>query len=465
MADASEPIPPTTRPDPTDPAESPRPFAEIPGPPSRPLVGNILQSLSDPLGFLTTTAREYGPVATYVLGGQRYVQLSDPAIIEQVLVHDNQSYTKGERLAEIVEALGNGIFTSEGSFWRTQRHAIQPAFHPDAITYYSEIMVDATDHLTATWSDGETRDIYADMTRLTVDIAGKALFNVDITDDAAEVDTSLTAVMDRVDRMARRPFTLPPWFPSPGNRAYRSALRNLDDVADRIIEERRRADADDRPDVVTLLLDADDATTTQQQLRDEVKTILLAGHETTAIALTCTLFLLSENPAARATLADEFATVLDGDRPTMSDVADLTFLEQVVKESLRLYPPAYGFIRYASEDVVLGGYEIPAGTNLHIQQWVLHRDPRFFDEPDAFRPERWTREKETSRPRYAYFPFGGGPRRCVGDRFAMLEAQLVLATLLQEWTVNAVPSELSFTPSVTLRPAGPVHMHTRNRPA
>jgi len=442
---------------------SPRPFTDIPGPDGDPLLGNTAEFVNDQLGFYTRVARTHGPIARYSIGRYEFLQLSDPEDIQHVLVGNNQAYRKGERFQSTLRpALGNGLLTSEGSFWRSQRHAIEPAFHPDALQRFGDVMVEATERLCSEWTTGHQRDIHQDMMSLTVEIAAEALFDIDIRDQEEAISDALETVMDRATKRMRRPIHVPDWAPTPMNRRFDRAMEDLHAVAERIIDRHEGDDSSDAVDIVSLLQSKDDPPS-REQIRDEVVTILLAGHETTALALTYTLQLLSENPEKRATLQAELDDVLGGDSPTLRDLPDLTYTEQVVKEGMRIYPPVYDLIRETAEPDVVGGYRIPEGTSITFQQWVLHRDPRFYDDPLAFRPERWTDEFEQELPAFAYFPFGGGPRRCIGDRFAMMEARLALATIMQEWSVESTVDELSFAPSITLRPDGPVAMIPRRR--
>jgi len=438
----------------------PRPFRSISGPEGDPLLGNTAEFAVDPLGFYTRVARTHGPVARYKIGRFEFVQLSDPEFVRYVLVDNNTAYDKGERFQSTLRpALGNGLLTSEGSFWRSQRHTIEPAFHPDVLQGYADVMVDATERLCAEWRAGHQRDVHDDMMSLTVQIAAEALFDIDLGEQEEAIADALETVMDRASTRIKRPIDVPDWAPTPGNRRFDRAMEDLSAVADRIIDQQTDGDGDD----VVSLLQARDDPPSRDQIHDEVITILLAGHETTALALTYTLQLLSENPEQRATLQAELDDVLGGDRPTVRDLPELSYTEQVVKEGMRIYPPVYDLIREAAEPDTIGGYRTPEGTTVSFQQWVLHRDPEYYDDPLAFRPERWTDDFEQELPAFAYFPFGGGPRRCIGDRFAMMEARLVLATMLQEWTVESTVDELSFAPSITLRPDGPVEMIPRRR--
>ena len=440
-----------------------------PGPDSLPIVGNTHQYVRDPLGFFERIASEYGPVARYELGGDEFVQVSAPEHVGHVLVDANDRYVKGDRFQEALRPpLGNGLLTNEGEFWRSQRHTIEPAFHPRQLDRYAEVMVAYTERLLDDWADGEVRNVHEDMMGLTVEIAAKALFDVDVRDQREAVGDALEAVMDHVERSASRPIDVPHWLPTPGNREYQRALSALESIADRIIDE--RADSAEGDDVVSRLLDAEDGRVTRTQIRDEVITLLLAGHETTALALTYTLFLLATHPEETDSLRADLDAVLGDDAPgtggrspTPEDLDDLRSIERVVNEGMRLYPPVYELFREPVVDDEIGGYRIPAGTTVSFQQWVLHRDPSIYEDPETFRPDRWTEGFERELPPFAYFPFGGGPRRCVGERFAMLEATLILATMLRKWSFDPVTTELSFSPSITLRPAGPVELRVRKR--
>ncbi|MFB6073706.1 MAG: cytochrome P450 [Haloarculaceae archaeon] len=466
-----------------------------PGPDGLPFVGNVRTFAADPLSFVTSTAREYGPIANYRVGPYEIYQLSDPDLVKQVLVDRNERYVKGEVFDRTLEpVLGQGLLTSEGAFWREHRHRLEPAFHPDQISAAGSVMTDYAERFLADWTDGETRNVHADMMELTVEIAARALFDVDIRESEDDIGEALTVVMDHVSNRMGYPVEVPLWLPTPGNRRYRAAIETLHGVADRIVDEYDRGPERDEGDVRSLLLDgpgrgrvasrdagpaarggedgsadgtgdghtAPDGPFPREQASDEIVTLLLAGHETTALSLTYACHLLGRYPGAAASLRAELDDVLGGRSPTVEDLPDLPYTEQVVQESMRLYPPVWELIRESVTNDRVGGYRVPAGATVSMHQWVLHRDPRFWDDPLAFRPERWSEEATADRPAFAYFPFGGGPRRCIGDRFAMLEARLVLATVAREWAFEPL-DELSFSPSITLRPDGPVEMTVRRR--
>ncbi|GAD51327.1 unspecific monooxygenase [Halarchaeum acidiphilum MH1-52-1] len=441
--------------------------SRIPGPDGAPVVGNTRAFGDDPLAFVTDVAREYGDVARYDLGTESLVQITDPELIEHVLVQNNQAYEKGERFQRSLRpTLGSGLLTSEGEFWREQRHTVQPAFHPEMLERYADVMAAYTERALDEWRDGEVRNVHADMMRLTVEIAATALLGVDVREAEGAIADALEALMDDASARMQRPVQVPRWLPTPGNRRFAEAQAELNDVVDTIVEEHRAGEtAATDDDLLSLLLNATDHTgapLTDEQIRDEVVTILLAGHETTALALTYTLHALGRDDGACAALEAEVDRVLGERRPDHDDLDALDVTERTVTEGMRLYPPVWQVIREADEPDDLGGYEIDPGTTIGMQQWVVHRDPRWYDDPTDFRPERWTDGFEASLPRFAHFPFGGGPRRCIGDRFAMQEARLALATIVRDWEVDPL-DDLSFAPSITLRPDGPVEIRVRRR--
>jgi cytochrome P450 len=401
------------------------------------------------------------------IGPRLVVQLNHPDLIEQVLVTANRSLKKNFfALRHLHPVLGNGLITSEGDFWLRQRRLAQPAFHRDCIAAYGASMVAYAERMLANWRDGETRDVHADMMRLTLEIAAKTLFDADVGGVAQEVGAAFTVVQDVFNSRFESLMPLPVWIPTPGNVRLRQSVRHLDHIIYNIIQQ-RRASGDDRGDLLSRMLharDEDGSQMTDRQLRDETMTLFLAGHETTAIALSWTWFLLAQHPDVEAKLADELRAVLGGRMPTVTDLPRLRYAEMVVLESMRLYPPAYAVGRETVEGFELGGYRLPAGTALLTVQWVVHRDPRYYVEPDVFNPDRWADGLAKRLPRYAYFPFSGGPRVCMGSSFAMMEAVLVLATVAQQYRFTLLPGHpVVPKPSITLRPKHGIKMVLRKR--
>ncbi|MGQ0713778.1 MAG: cytochrome P450 [Gemmatimonadaceae bacterium] len=436
------------------------------GPKGHFLVGNLPELGTDILGLFTTCARDYGDIAYLSLAGWPAFVLSHPDQIEQVLVTEHKNFIKHTFFWRHVRGIfGNGLLTSEGDFWLRQRRLAQPSFHRDRVAAYGEVMVRFTERTLDAWRDGEVRDLHHDLMRLTLLIVAKVLFDADVADEVETIGGALDDATHEIRSRFRRPFRIPDAVPIPGNIRYRRAVRRLDGVVNRIIEEHRSHDG--RGDLLSLLMaarDDDGNAMTDAQLRDEAITIMLAGHETTALALSWTLYLLSQHPAVAANLYDELREVLGERPPSVADLPRLRFTEMVVTESLRLYPPAYALGREAVSDCTIGGFQVPAGTSVFISPWVVQRDARWFEEPEKFLPERWAGNAAQRLPRFAYFPFGGGPRICIGNRFAMMEAVLLLACIARRFRLKLVdPSSVGFFPTITLRPAKGMWMGVSRR--
>ena len=422
----------------------------------------------DALGFFTACARDYGDFVPLRFGPQKVFLLSHPDLIDEVLVQKYRSFVKGPALRNNRRVFGNGLLTSEGEFWRQQRKLAQPAFHRDRVNAYAEVMVDCTQRRIAQWRDGETRDIHDEMMRVTMEIAAKTLFGTGVEDIADEVAGCMHLLQTGVMRRFQALVNLPDWVPTPTHLRLLRAVRTLDRIVYGFIDAGRKSD-EDRGDLLTALLNArgeGGERMSDQQLRDEVLTLFLAGHETTALALTWTLMLLAENPDAAARLHAEVDRVLEERAPTIDDRPRLEYTEWVVLESMRLYPPAWAIARTAIETCEIGGYRVPRGTMILMLQWTVHRDPRWFDQPEEFRPERWAGDFQKTLPRHAYFPFGGGPRTCIGNTFSMVEAVMLLATLVQSFSFRLAPSlSLVLQPAITLRPEHGLHMTVCRRDA
>jgi cytochrome P450 len=433
----------------------PRLRGSPPGPRAHPLLGVLPEFRRDPLGFVLGCARQYGDVVRLRFPVLTFYLVSHPDAIEEILVTQHRDVVKGLSYRSLLRSfLGNGLLTSEGEYWRRQRRLIQPAFHRDHIASYVETMAAYADRMVRTWGDGETRDLHTDLRRLTLQIVTKVLFGAEIERETADVGRALGVVTERALRFISAPVPLPLGIPTPGNVRYHRAVRRLDQIVYGIIRARRAGGAAGG-DLLSVLLraqDEDGSRMTDRQLRDEVITLFLAGHETTALALAWTFYLLSEHPDADAALAAEAGEVL-GDRvPAVTDLPRLCYAQQVVREAMRIFPPVWGIEREARQDLTVGGYRLPRGAQILISQYVVHRDPRWYAEPERFRPERWADGTEQQRPRYAYFPFGGGPRLCIGHEFAMTEAVLVLASIVRRFRLRVAPGHpVAPLPSITLQ--------------
>jgi cytochrome P450 len=433
-----------------------------PGPRGWPIVGNLPAFRRDQLGFYAACARDYGDVVPVRFGPRAGLIVSHPDAIEDVLVTRARDFVKSPALRLMRPLLGAGLLLSEGDFWLRQRRQLQPAFHRQRIAGYGEAMTTLTGRHLAGWKDGATVEVHAEMMTLTQAIVTKTLFDADVSGDARVVGDALNVLnSDFSDRLGSV-WQPPPWLPTPGVLRARRAIRNLDAIVYRIIAD-RRARGEDRGDLLSMVLaaqDADDGTRmTDRQVRDEIMTLFLAGHETTAVALSWTFYLLAQHPEAETWLIDELRDVLGGRAPTVADLPKLRRTDMVVTEAMRLYPPAYALGRFSIRPTEIAGERIQPRTIVVLATSTVQRDPRWFVEPDAFRPERWADDLARRLPRFAYFPFGGGPRQCIGNTFAQMEAVLVLATIAQRFRLALVPGQrVTATPYVTLRPEPGIRM-------
>ncbi|HEV2195195.1 MAG TPA: cytochrome P450 [Candidatus Acidoferrum sp.] len=424
-----------------------------PGPYSG-LKGWSLRALNQsPLEMFTELAR-HGDIVGIRVVNFRNIFINHPDLIEEVLVGHPRRYYKGRVLRANRHVFGEGLLTSEGDFWLRQRRLVQPAFHRARIAAYAETMVEYTQRIMEGWRDGEERDVHQEMMRLTLQIVAKTLFNADVARDTQDVGKSLELLLE-LGANFRRTLFVPHWLPTPTNLRIKREIAFIESILYRIISE-RRSSGHDAGDLLSMLLraqDEDGSRMTDKQLRDETITLFLAGHETTASSLSWTWWLLAQNPAAEAKLHAELDEILGGRAPSMDDLARLPYTANVITESMRLYPPAWGLARIVVEDHELGGYPVKKGMGVAMAQWVVHRDTRWYDTPEEFRPGRWDGDFAKRIPRFAYFPFGGGPRQCIGNAFALMEATLILATIAQKYRMHLVP-EHPVVPlaSITLRP-------------
>jgi cytochrome P450 len=419
------------------------------------MIGNFPLGSTDPLGVYTRWARQYGDIFYYRVFSRHIYFLNHPDLIEHVLVTNYQSFIKGEALQSNRRIFGNGLLTNDGDSWLQQRHLIQPAFHRDRIESYGDTMVAYTERMMAAWHDGEVRDIHRDMMRLALEIVAKVLFNVEVTSDTDRIAGALNTFMELGSRGR---MLLPPilrLLPTADNFRYRRAARQLDDIVYGLIH-RRRLDVEIADDLLSGLLQAQAIgrrAMSDEQLRDEVMTLLLAGHETTAVSLSWTWYLLAQYPEVEKKLWSELRAVLNGRSPRVQDLSRLPYTERVVKEAMRLYPPAWAIVRNSLKDCDLGGYRVPAGATVMMSQWVMHRDPRYYDQPEQFNPDRWLEGRAKGASKFTYFPFGGGPRTCIGASFATMEGVLVLAAIAQSYQVRVVQDcPVEPLPTITLRP-------------
>ena len=422
----------------------------------------------DSLAFIIR-CRDYGDVVRMRFLYQTVYFLYNPNDIESVLTVNARNFIKARTLRTpfYKRLVGNGLLTSEGEEWRRQRRLAQPAFHRQRISGYGDVMVEFAERMTAGWKHGETRDIYRDMMRLTLEIAAKTLFNADVSGDADKVRRVLSEMVKPFAAQATVKWILDNRLPTKAHREFFAAAKEIDEIVYRMIAQ-RRASGRDEGDLLSMLLaahDEDDGSQmTDRQLRDEVMTIFLAGHETTALTLSWTWYLLAQNPDAEAKFHAELDEVLAGRLPTVADMGRLKYTETIAKESMRLYPPAFGLGRETIEECEIGGYHIPAKSQLFMFQWAMHRDPRYFAEPATFSPERWTEDFTSSLPKYAYFPFGGGPRACIGNYFAMMEIVLALATIGQRFRFSlATDHVVSLLPAMSLRPKDGIRVVVEQR--
>jgi len=431
---------------------------KAPGPRGDFLLGNLREFRRDVLGLVTRSAAEYGDVVRCRLGPHIIHLLNHPDHVEQVLQRNASNYNKDTRSSDSIRSVtGQSLLTSNGDFWKRQRRMDQPAFHHRQIAGFAETMTTAAEETLERWKirpePGSAIDIASEMARLTYSIVGRTLFSFNTAADAETIERAMRVMLPHLFQRLGNFANAPDWFPSPANRRFRRALAEVDRVVYQIIGSHHRALADNRPDndLLTMLMQARDpdsgAALSDTQLRNETITFLLAGHETTANALTWTFHLISQHPEVERQLIEEIRSVLDGRTPQLEDIPKLTFTKQVIQESMRLYPPIWIIERRAIREDFIGGFHIPAGSSVVISPYALHRHPDFWKRPEDFDPSRFN-----ERPPAAYIPFGVGPRFCIGHEFAMLEAQLITAMVLQAYQLRAISGHLvEAMPDITLR--------------
>ncbi|MFN8419732.1 MAG: cytochrome P450 [Anaerolineae bacterium] len=439
------------------------------GPKSRFFIGNLPEFNGDSIKFMLEN-RQYGDLTRFFFGPFPVLVINSPELSHEVLMDSLTKWSKPALTLAVLEPIiGNGLFTSEGDFWKRQRKLVQPAFHSKRIGEYGQVMADYSNDLAKEWAGaiGQERAIEKDMTHLTMRIIAKTLFDADVTVEASEVGETIREALALVEEGFRQLFPPPKWMPTKHNRRMKRAVARLDKLIQGFIDA-RRASNEDKGDFLSLLLQArdedDNSQMTDKQVRDEAMTLFGAGHETTSVTMTWTWYLLSQHPEVAAKLHEELDLVLAGRLPTLADLHNLPYTDMVIKEAMRLYPAAWSVTRMPNEDVNLDGYLAKKGQIAFINVIGMHHDPRFFPQPEKFMPERFAPEHEKNIPKYAYLPFGGGPRVCIGNSFAMMEARLILATLAQRFAPEVAPGfEVYPDRQFTLKPKYGMKMVIRER--
>jgi len=428
----------------------------------------------DPLGYLSSLTRRYGDVVRLRFGLWDGYVVWQPDHVKHVLQDRHTNYTKGKPDYRVLKRiLGEGLVTSDGEHWLRQRRLMQPAFHRNSIAAFASLMVERTQALLKGWDEparlGKPIDIHHEMKRLSLDVVTRALFGVNVQDDARAVAQAFAVLSEELADHLYSPFFfffLLPGLPTPGNLRARRALRTLDHSVGSIIARRRAQTSAADDDLLSLLLHSRDEDNegegmSDRQIRDEVMTLLLAGHETTAMALSWTWYLLDRHPEIADRLREEILGVLGDRDPAIDDLPRLGYVTRVLEEAMRLYPPAWMFTRTAKEADEIGGYHVPPGTIVILSPYLTQRAPEVWPDPERFDPDRFTAEQSEGRPRFAYFPFAGGPRQCIGSEFALTEATLVVATIARRYRLELVARRIVPKPLITLRPRGGLPMIPR----
>jgi len=425
-----------------------------PGPEGRFLIGNLPMLAGEGLATIEKWWRDYGDIFFHRAVGLRICYLTRPDYIEDVLVTRNNSFVKGVGLRVSPRFFGQGLLTSEGELWRRQRRLMQPAFHRRQIGRYARVFVECTQKMLSTWQPGDVRELHSEMDHLTLSTIARVLFNLDLTGYIDRLEATARALQARV-ALGPAVVYATRYLPTPANLRYLWAVGRLEAVIYRIIRDRRESGrcGDDLLSMLLQVRDEDGRAMSDRQVRDELMTLIGAGNDTTTLTLSYAWYLLAQHPEVEARLTAELDEVL-GDRPAeVEDLPRLVYTGKVIKEALRLYPPVWAFVRETTEPFEIGGYRVPARTNFVLVPWIVHRDPRFFEQPLEFRPERWTEEFERELPRFAYFPFGGGQRTCIGASFAKMQTTLMLATMAQRFRLTLAPGfKVKLRPTITLQP-------------
>lgn len=440
-----------------------------PAPAGMPVVGVLPQVRKDPLNFFLNAAIDYGPVVRLQMGPKSFYMVSSPEGVKYVLQENHRNFRKGYDQARPL--MGDGLVTAEGDFWLRQRRIIQPMFNRNHIDFFTTFMTQATEEMLDRWQEparrGDVLSLADELMKLTQVIIMRAMFSTEVGGKAMELGAAFDETLEALNRQLFMPFQFLNQLPTPANRRHKRALAFLDEFIYGLISSKRRS-GEDKGDLLSLLVFAKDEETGKgipdKQIRDELMTIFLAGHETTANALAWTWTLLGQNPWAEEKMVQEIDEKLQGRPPVAADIKDFTYMPMVLNEALRMYPPAWMFARHAVETDEVDGYTIPGGEMLFISPYVTHRHPAYWEEPDVFDPMRFMPERSEARHKYAYFPFGGGPRLCIGNNFALIESQLILARVLQEYHLEPLPGVIiRATPIATLqpRPGVPIRLVSR----
>ncbi|MFH7024159.1 MAG: cytochrome P450 [Heteroscytonema crispum UTEX LB 1556] len=442
---------------------------DLPGPKGKFMLGNLVEFGQDPLGFMTECVQQYGGIVPLHFGFSPVILLNNPEYIEQVL-KDRELFGKPQLLKRLHALLGQGLLTSEGDTWFRQRRLAQPVFHQKRIAGYGEVMVDYTKKMLVSWQDGETRDVQADMMRLTFNIVMKTLFSSSNVAEEEAVDVAramhVSADWLMVARKSLVPF-LEDRLPTPSNLRYKHAIGQMDKHIYQIIQQRRSSN-ENPGDLLSMMMQArdedDNSVMSDKQLRDEIATLIFAGHETSANTLAWTWLLLSQYKEVQTKLQQELKEVLGDRSPTVADIPALCYTNMVIKESMRLYPVVWNMVSETSRDCEIGGYRVPAGCTIISSQWVMHRLERYFEQPEVFNPERWAGDLEKQLTPGVYVPFGGGPRTCIGKSFALMESVLLLATIAQKFELSLVEDQsIVPQPTITLQPKNAIKVMVKRR--
>ena len=437
-----------------------------PGPTGLPGIGNSYRFSRDPLKFITDYQKSYGNLAKMKLGNEIVYLVMHPHLIKRVLSVDDDKYKKPEYHPNMDDLFGNGMLLGNGNSWLHQRQRAQPSFNIARLKDLTSAMVNHTENLLSDWSDGDSLYINYQMGKLALKIISDAMFEYELED--AEIRSlmyDMKIIGEQLEPNVSDLF-LPPRMPSQSSRKHQNAASNIDELLNTIIRDRGRTEVDgESMDYLSSLLqDHPKNGVDKKLLQNELTTMLLAGNDTTATVMSFSWYLLACHTEVAQKLYEEVDEVLDGQAPTFSNIQELTYTERVLKESMRLYPPIYSVLRESTEKTELNGYHLSKGSIFMLPQWGVHRDSRWYDEPERFYPDRWVSERTCNRPEYAYFPFGGGTRRCIGEKFAMMEAKIVLSLITQQYQLELVSDDsIELAPSITLHPDSPIEMRVNDR--